>query len=100
VPGRERWPEETYINVKAAVQAAWLANDIVLAREIVERYLDCTLPPTVCVRCAETFPPGAVRAYRVDGWGAFGLCPTCWEVGAYEFYHAVEQLLEVVPQKR
>ncbi len=81
-PGRERIPDDVeLVDVKAAIQAAWLAADFVLARELTERYLDDAQPHLVCMRCAEVFPPGHLWAIGIyNCFGKFRVCRECFTI--------------------
>lgn len=70
----EDLPEGTrFTDVLEAVQAAWLAGDFVLARDLVQRYIDCR-GEFCCMRCT---------AMREEPWrmnnhlGSFFVCPEC-----------------------
>jgi hypothetical protein len=60
-------------DIKAAVQAAWLGTDFALAKSLVDRYLDCTQPFSVCCACAFIYDPKEVHEY-----GYLRLCWQCW----------------------
>jgi hypothetical protein len=61
------------MDVLAAVQAAWLAGDYVLARDLVQRYIDPS-GDHCCMRCtAMEDEPWRVNTRH----GSFFVCPPC-----------------------
>jgi hypothetical protein len=75
VLGREPLPDGTSADdVIAAIQVAWLAGDFVLARSLVERYLDAD-GQHCCMRCGESkHAPWNIGTQLM---GTFFVCPAC-----------------------
>lgn len=75
MPRREPLPEGTSLDdVVAAIQAAWLASDFVLARSLVVRYLDAD-GQHCCMRCGEN--KHALWRIGTQLLGMFCVCPAC-----------------------
>ncbi len=65
------------MDVLAAAQAAWLANDYVLARDLIRRYIDPD-GEFCCMRCSSMeHEPWRVNTGTA---GTFYVCPTCTTV--------------------
>lgn len=75
----EELPEGTrFTDVLEAIQAAWLARNFEVARDLTQRYID-PIGEFCCMRCT---------AMREEPWkvncdlGAFFVCPECAEVAS------------------
>ncbi len=70
----EQLPDGTsFMDVVAAAQAAWLANDYVLARDLIKRYIDPN-GEFCCMRCSTM----EHEPWRVNtAIGTFFVCPPC-----------------------
>lgn len=78
MPGREPLPDGTTIDdMRAAVQAAWLADSYKFVGELIEKYLDATPPHHVCFRCAQSFRALGLFEFRARR-GTVRLCDECW----------------------
>jgi hypothetical protein len=79
VPGREPLPDDTTVDdVRAAVQAAWLARDYTFVRELIEKYLDAAAPHHICFRCVQSFRSLGLYEFRYHSDGVVRLCDECW----------------------
>ena len=70
----EPLPEGThFIDVLEAAQAAWLAKDYALSRELIQRYVDPD-GAFCCMRCSAMVE----QPWKINNHlGAFYVCPAC-----------------------
>lgn len=74
----EDLPEGTgFTDVLAAAQAAWLAGDYPLARDLIQRYIDPS-GEFCCMRCTST--RDEPWSLRINGRAAFYVCHPCSQV--------------------
>lgn len=79
MPGREPLPDGVILDdLRAAVQAAWLARDYTFVRELIEKYLDAVAPHHVCFRCVQSFRALGLYEFRHHNDGVVRLCDVCW----------------------